>query len=740
MSSPNHPTSNIEDAFFSNYTTASPRNISPNPLDNLSKVTSTSTHPIIILSNYDVEDAFSSTNTPDYTPASLNYSLASPGNTASDSKMESDPSEDPFEDYSAPLAILPFHDDPYMKVMQIDAILNHLDELPLERIEHIEDKIKGLGIEDMINNQDIEHMILPTPPRDNEPLIGSPISLSPSSSIGSSSLVRSTTPPPDYPFDKSIFAELDKSMAPKRTSTSATSAMTQASIRKLVADSVVAALEAQAATMANTDNTIRNTRQRETPVVRKCGYKEFMKFIRPTYWNRRSLQNSLVRILKLLIKKYCPRTEVKKMEDEFYNLTVKGNDLKTYVRRFQELAILCPTMAPNYEKLMEVFIEGLPRSIEGNVTTSIPQNLEEAITITQRLMDQVIKHNFVQGTNDHKQKSDDRRTFTNNNYQNNCNNNNNNHNNDHHQQHNRRQETVRAYAATPTKNNSQGIHVDPTKIDAIKNWESPTTPKEHILDQKELNMRQRRWLELLANYDYEIRYHTGKANVVANALSWKERIKPLRVRTLVMTMHPKLPSQILKAQTEAIKEENIKAKNLQGMDKAFEVRPDGTRCIKNQSWLPLFGNLRDLIMHESYKSKYSIHPGSDKMYQDLNNFYWWPNMKAIIAEYVVNAECLGKGWERHLPLVEFSYNNSYHASIKAAPFEALYGQKYRSHVCWAEVGDVQLTGPEIIHETTKKIMQIRQRLQAARDRQRSYANVRRKPLEFQVGDRVMLKV
>ncbi|GJV91582.1 putative reverse transcriptase domain-containing protein [Tanacetum coccineum] len=99
-----------------------------------------------------------------------------------------------------------------------------------------------------------------------------------------------------------------------------------------------------------------------------------------------------------------------------------------------------------------------------------------------------------------------------------------------------------------------------------------------------------------------------------------------------------------------------------------------------------------------------------------------------------------KGWDKHLPLVEFSYNNSYHASIKAAPFEALYGRKCRSPVCWAEVGDSQLTGPEIIQETTEKIVQIRQRLQAARDRQRSYANVRRKPLEFQVGDRVMLKV
>ncbi|GJS97268.1 putative reverse transcriptase domain-containing protein [Tanacetum coccineum] len=170
---------------------------------------------------------------------------------------------------------------------------------------------------------------------------------------------------------------------------------------------------------------------------------------------------------------------------------------------------------------------------------------------------------------------------------------------------------------------------------------------QHILDQKELNMRQRRWLELLADYDCKIHYHPGKANVVADALSRKERIKPLRVRALVMTLHPKLPSQILEAQTEAIKEENIKAENLRGMDKAFKVRPDGTRYIKNRSWLPLFGNLRDLIMHESHKLKYSIHPGSDKMYQDLKKLYWWPNMKAIIAEYVgkcltcsrVKAEC-----------------------------------------------------------------------------------------------------
>ncbi|GJY25524.1 putative reverse transcriptase domain-containing protein [Tanacetum coccineum] len=100
----------------------------------------------------------------------------------------------------------------------------------------------------------------------------------------------------------------------------------------------------------------------------------------------------------------------------------------------------------------------------------------------------------------------------------------------------------------------------------------------------------------------------------------------------------------------------------------------------------------------------------------------------------------GKGWDRHLPLEEFSYNNSYHASIKAALFEVLYGRKCRSPICWAEVEDSQLTSPEIIHETTEKIIQIKSRIQAARDHQKSYADVRQKPLEFQVGNKVMLKV
>ncbi|GJX92325.1 putative reverse transcriptase domain-containing protein [Tanacetum coccineum] len=161
-------------------------------------------------------------------------------------------------------------------------------------------------------------------------------------------------------------------------------------------------------------------------------------------------------------------------------------------------------------------------------------------------------------------------------------------------------------------------------------------------------------------------------------------------------------------------------------------------------------------MLESHKSKYSIHPGSDKMYHDLRKLYWWPNMKANIATYVskcltcanVKAEhqkpsgllqqpevpvwkweriSLQDGWIELFTLVNSQQLISYHASIKAAPFEALYGRKCRSPVCWSEIGDAQLTGPEMIRKTTEMIVQIKNRLLAARSRLKSYADVRRKP-------------
>nr|GEY22437.1 reverse transcriptase domain-containing protein [Tanacetum cinerariifolium] len=220
---------------------------------------------------------------------------------------------------------------------------------------------------------------------------------------------------------------------------------------------VATALETQAATMANADNANRNPEPREAPIARKCSYKEFMSCqpfnfkgsegaIGLIHWFERT---ESVFSHNTFDKKVLSRTEIQKMEDEFYHLIVKGNDLKIYVRRFQESATLCPTMVSNYEKLLEAFIRGLPRSIKGNVTASKPQTLEEAINIAQRLIDHVTKHTPVQVSSDHKRKFDDRRTF-NNNYRNT---NTNNRHNYYQSQKNRRQEAVKAYAATPAKNN-----------------------------------------------------------------------------------------------------------------------------------------------------------------------------------------------------------------------------------------------------------------------------------------------
>nr|GEY26982.1 putative reverse transcriptase domain-containing protein [Tanacetum cinerariifolium] len=851
MSSSNHLTSNIEDA-FSEYITVVPDYFPASPGKTYSSASNNSIDVIPpTLSNFslfhndpyiNVMNAYA-TFTPSLIPIppptikspsdSLEFFLSK--ELLSPKKRKQDQY---FQDYemgeSSHESTLEQHEK------QIEEILNHLDELPLDRIERIRDDVEGLGKGRIIIQQDYDQIKVEFQKSHSQAAIRKLVADSIAVALETQTTtmteadnpIRNTRPreipvakrgnyiefinrQPFYSNGTEGVVGLIR-MPPKRSSTSKASTMSQAAIRKLVTDSIAVALETQTTTMTEAYNPIRNTKPREIPVAKRGNYKEFISR-QPFYFN-----------------------------DEFYNLSVKGNDLKTYVRRFQELVVLCPNTVPNNKKLMEVFIGGLPRSIEGNVTASKTQTLEEAINIAQRdvpYITQYLAQSGVESATRYiskgcqvfiaqvmEKKSDEKRlenilvvrefpdvfpkelpglppvrqvefqidlipeatpiahapyrlalsemqelsnqlqeladrgfirpsispwrahvlfvkkkdrsfrmcidyrelnklTVKNRyplpriddlfdqlysssayskidlrlGY---------------HQLRVRDEDipktafrtryvhyefqvmpfgltntpavfmdlmnsvckpyldkfvivfiddiliysrnkeeyvnhlriilelfrTEKLYAKFSKCDfwiktvqflghliDSQGLHVDPAKIEAVKNWASPTSPTEirlgavlmqrekviayasrqlkpheenytthdlelgavgfalkiwrhylyvtkcivltdhkslqHVLNQKELNMRQRRWLELLADYDCEIRYHLEKANVVADALSQKRiiksrQVKPLRVRSLIMTIHSSLPSQILETQTKALKEENVQAENL----------------------------------------------------------------------------------------------------------------------------------------------------------------------------------
>ncbi|GJS13478.1 putative reverse transcriptase domain-containing protein [Tanacetum coccineum] len=354
--------------------------------------------------------------------------------------------------------------------------------------------------------------------------------------------------------------------------------------------------------------------------------------------------------------------------------------------------------------------------------------------------------------------------------------------------------------------NNEGIHVDLSKIEAVKNWKPPKTLT-GICSFLGLAGYYRRFianfpkiskpLPLLTQKDKKFEWGDEQENAF-------QTLKDMLCDAPILALLQGADDFV----SEAFKDVNTPAEMLQGLDKQFERKEDGGLYFVERIRVQAYGNLRTLVMNEAHATKYSVHPGADKMYYDLRDLYWCPRMKKdialetcktdineIVARHGVPVSIIsdrdsyftsrfwqslqealgtrldlstayhpetdgqsertiqtledmlracainfGGNWDTHLPLVEFSYNNSYHSSVKCAPFEALYGRRCRTPIAWAEVGESKLFGPEIVQESIDMVVQIKERLKATRDRQKSYADNRQKPLEVSVGDKVLLKV
>ncbi|GKA38648.1 putative reverse transcriptase domain-containing protein [Tanacetum coccineum] len=410
--------------------------------------------------------------------------------------------------------------------------------------------------------------------------------------------------------------------------------------------------------------------------------------------------------------------------------------------------------------------------------------------------------------------------------------------------------------------NRDGIHVDPSKVESVKNWKTPESSTE-IRSFLGLAGYYRRFIENFSKIAKPLTLLTQKNKTYVWGDKQDEAFQILKEKlcnahVLALPDGPddfvaycdvskqgfRLKTKILEAQSEASKDLKAPTKWLRGLERHFEQRDDGEFYFFDRIWILSVGDVRKLIMDEAHTSRYSVHPGADKMYYDLRDLYWWPEIpewkwekltmdfitklpksssgydtiwvivdrltksahflpiredykteklakiyvNEIVARHGVPVsiisdrdgrftshlwqalqEALGTRldmstayhpqtdgqsertiqtledmlracvmdfggiWDTHLTLIEFSYKNSYHTSIKCAPFEALYGRKCRSPVIWTEVRESQLIGPEIVQETTEKIVQIKERLKTARSRQKSYVDKRRKLAPRYVG-------